>query len=190
MRIPVELNRCFRLLNHGPVTLVSAAHGGRANAMACAWAMPLDFSPPKFGVVVASDTFTRGLIEASGALVLNVPCAAQVDLVQALGSTSGRDFDKQARYGYTTAPGSRVSAPLIEGCVAWLECVVLPEAHVQAAYDLFVVEAVAAWADDAAFRNGRWDFARDDLRTLHHVAGGNYFVTGAALTAGSTAPGT
>lgn len=186
MRTAVELSKAFRLLNHGPVCLVSAAADGHENVMAAAWVMPLDFNPPKFGVVVAADTFTRGLIEKSGELTLSVPCRAQLDLVQALGSTTGREIDKQARYGYRTTPGSLVKAPLVEGCVGWLECRVIPESHVQVAYDLFVVEAVAAWAEDTAFQNGRWLFSHDDQRTLHHVAGGNYFVTGEAVAAAPT----
>ena len=43
----------------------------------------------------------------------------------------------------------------------------------------------AAWADARVFRDGRWQFdtAPDELRTLHHVAGGQFFVTGAAVQA-------
>jgi hypothetical protein len=33
------------------------------------------------------------------------------------------------------------------------------------------------------FSNGRWHFdGHDDLRTLHHVAGGHYLVPGAAVS--------
>ncbi|REN20712.1 flavin reductase, partial [Mycobacterium tuberculosis] len=46
-RQPVALTKAYRLLNHGPTVLVSASHGGRRNIMAAAWAMPLDFDPPK-----------------------------------------------------------------------------------------------------------------------------------------------
>ncbi|MFS9605278.1 hypothetical protein Q6241_29550, partial [Klebsiella pneumoniae] len=49
---PVELAKCYRLLNHGPTTLVTSAHNGVRNVMAAAWAMPLDFDPPKVLVVV------------------------------------------------------------------------------------------------------------------------------------------
>lgn len=37
----VELSKSYLLLNHGPVTLVSSAHGDAQNVMAAAWAMPL-----------------------------------------------------------------------------------------------------------------------------------------------------
>ena len=60
MIAPVELSQAYRLLNHGPTVLVSAAHGGRRNVMAAAWSMPLDFAPPKVAVVLDKSTFTRG----------------------------------------------------------------------------------------------------------------------------------
>jgi len=50
-RRPVDLSKAYRLLNHGPTVLV-AASGGKRNIMAAAWAMPLDFSPPKVAVVL------------------------------------------------------------------------------------------------------------------------------------------
>ena len=55
-RLPVELPKSYRLLNHGPTVLVSSAHGGRRNIMAAAWSMPLDFSPPKVCVVIDRNT--------------------------------------------------------------------------------------------------------------------------------------
>ena len=79
MREPVELAKCYRLLNHGPTVLVSAAHGGQRNIMAAAWSMPLDFDPPKVAVVIDKTTFTRGLVEGAGSFALNVPTRAQAD---------------------------------------------------------------------------------------------------------------
>lgn len=176
---PVPLAKAYRLLNHGPTVLVSAAHGGQRNVMAAAWAMAVDFEPCKVAVVLDKQTWTRELLEAEGSFVLNVPCVAQVDLVQTVGNTTGRDVDKFAAYGIETLAGERVSAPLIAGCVAWLECRLLPEAHNQQGYDLFLGEVVAAQADTRVFRDGHWDFAgQDRLRTLHHVAGGHFLVIG------------
>jgi flavin reductase (DIM6/NTAB) family NADH-FMN oxidoreductase RutF len=125
MRQAVDLPKAYRLLNHGPTVLVSAAHAGQRNVMAAAWAMPLDFDPPKVVVVIDKSTYTRGLVEASGHFVLNVPCRDFADASFTVGSVSGRDMgdsDKFARYGLASFAGSVVGAPLLEGCVAWLEC--------------------------------------------------------------------
>src|SRR3989344_5755604 len=158
---PVPLSKAYRLLNHGPTVLVSAAHDGQRNIMAAAWAMPLDFEPPKVAVV------------------LEVPCAAQADLVQTVGTTSGAELDKFAAYGLRTFNGEHTEAPLLEGCVAWLECRLLPEPHTQQTYDLFLGEVVAAYADERVFSEGHWHFEGfDQLRTLHHVAGGHFLTIG------------
>jgi flavin reductase (DIM6/NTAB) family NADH-FMN oxidoreductase RutF len=50
-------------------------------------------------------------------------------------------------------------------------------------HDLLVCETVAAWADDAVFREGEWQFDDPERRSIHHVAGGRFFVTGEARTA-------
>ncbi len=194
-RRPVDLAKAYRLLNHGPTVLVSAAAGGRRNIMAAAWAMPLDFDPPKVAVVLDKSTYTRELLEASGEFVLQVPVRAQLDLCNALGSVSGRDtdalsgVDKFEAYGLTTFAGSVTGAPLLEGCAAWLECRLLPEPPIQQRYDLFLGEVVAAQADARVFSEGRWHFdGQDALRTLHHVAGGHFLIDGDAADAQPLAP--
>ena len=113
---------------------VSSAHDGRCNVMAASWAMPLDFDPPKVAVVVDARSFTRELIEGSGEFVLSIPTKAIADKVLAVGSQSGREMDKFAAYSVGTSPATKVQAPLIDGCVAWLECRVVPEEHNQKRY--------------------------------------------------------
>lgn len=174
----VELTKSYLLLNHGPVTLVSSAHDGRRNVMAASWAMPLDFDPPKVAVVVDGRSFTRELIEGSGEFVLSIPSKAIADKVLAVGTQSGREMDKFAAYEVATSPATKVLAPLIDGCVAWLECKVIPEVHNQQRYDLFIAEVVAAWADPAVFNDGRWSFDTDAERTIHYIAGGSFLATG------------
>lgn len=110
--------------------------------------------------------------------MLHAPTTAQIDLAYAVGSSSGRDGDKFERLGITTSPASVVAAPLVDGCAAWLECRVLAEAEVQQRYDLFVLECVAAWADDTLWRAGEWHFVADGPRTIHHLKGGLFFATG------------
>lgn len=180
-RLSVELAKSYRLLNHGPTVLVTSAHGGTVNVMAAAWSMPLDFSPPKVAVVIDRNTLTRQLVEASGEFALNVPSRELARLTLAVGSESGREVDKFKAHKLAAFAGEKIGAPLLEGCLGWLECRVIPEPHVQAAYDLFLGEVVAAWADPAAFSNGHWNITQDRRRSIHYIAGGNFFETGAAF---------
>jgi flavin reductase (DIM6/NTAB) family NADH-FMN oxidoreductase RutF len=185
---PVPLDRAYRLLNHGPTVLVSAEHAGRANVMAAAWAMPLDFAPPKVAVVVDKSTLTRGLIEASGHFALNLPCVAQAALTLGVGSDSAQTRpDKLAAHGVQLLSPEGSAVPLVRGCVGWLACRLLPEPHNQQAHDLFLGEVEAAWADERVFRDGRWHFddAPPELRTLHYVAGGQFYATGESVVVGA-----
>jgi flavin reductase (DIM6/NTAB) family NADH-FMN oxidoreductase RutF len=180
MRQSVPLDRCTRLLNHGPTVLVSAVHDGRRNVMAAAWSMPLDFTPPKVAVVLDKQTFTRELLLASGSFVLAVPPVALAALTEHVGNVSGRHVEKFSDVLAAAEPGPETGAPLVDGCIAWLECRRIPEPHNEQAYDLFLGEVVAAWADDRVFRDGRWHFdgAATSLRSLHHIAGGHFFAIG------------
>ncbi|HSH71606.1 MAG TPA: flavin reductase family protein [Methylophilaceae bacterium] len=188
MHTNIKLENAYRLLNHGPTVLVSTAHGEQRNIMAAAWNMPLDFDPPKVAIVIDKNTYTRELVLASGSFAINVPCRAQAEMVVKVGGSSGRELlgkeadNKFDAYQLPTFAASRIAAPLLEGCVAWLECKLIPEPHIQDTYDLYLAEVVAAWADDRVFSDGRWHFeGHDELRTLHHVAGGNFFMPGESL---------
>ena len=57
---------------------------------------------------------------------------------------------------------------------------------VQDAHDLFIAEAVAAWADERAFAHGKYLPLGDTppaWRTLHHLGAGNFLVPGEQLKA-------
>lgn len=164
-----------RLLNHGPTVLVTSAAGGRRNIMAAAWSMPVEFTPPRIAIVIDKQTFTRELIRASGAFGVCVPGTALTDLTFAVGSESGRDVDKFAKYAIEARPGPATGVPLLEdGCSGWLECRLLPEPHTEDAYDTCFAEVLAAAADPRIFADGRWDFRDDnaDLHTIHHLGRG------------------
>lgn len=183
--LPVPLDKSYRLMNHGPTVLVSAQHGGVTNVMAAAWACVLDYGQtPKVTVVLDKATRTRELIEHSGAFALQLPTQAMVGLTVGVGTDSAKDVpEKLARHGVTTFTAPGFDTPLVYGCVGWLACRLIPEPHNEQAYDLFIGEVIGAWADDRVFRDGRWHFdeAPDALRTIHYVAGGQFFVTGPAI---------
>lgn len=184
---PVPLDKAYRLLNHGPTVLVSSAHQGRSNVMAAAWACPLDYAPPKVTLVIDKTTLTRQLVEGSDCFVLNVPSRALAVQTVGAGTDSARNVpDKLARHHVQLFSVEQSAAPLVQGCVGWLACRVIPEPHNQQVYDLFIAEVTAAWADPRVFSAGRWHFedAPDELRTLHYVAGGQFYAIGDEVRTG------
>ncbi|QEI07782.1 flavin reductase family protein [Pigmentiphaga aceris] len=181
---PVALEKAYRLLNHGPTVLVSARHDGVDNVMAAAWACALDFSPPKLTVVLDKATRTRALVEGSGTFVIQVPTVALLALTHQVGTRSLIDEPaKLANADVKLVEIEGYDLPFVAGCAAWLACKVVPEPHNQQTYDLFIGEVVGAWADTRVFRNGHWEFADADpsLRSLHYVAGGQFYAIGESL---------
>lgn len=200
---PVALAQAYRLLNHGPTVLVSAAHAGRRNVMAAAWNMPLDFDPPKLAVVIDKATATRKLLAASGWLALGIAGAGLADVVFTVGSVSAEDEaalpggDKFAAYAHAGlhawqpppipgGPAEEDAPPLVAGCVGWLLAKLLPEPALQEAHDLFLAEGVAAWADARAFADGKYRPLEEvpaHLHTLHHLGAGHFVVPGRSVKA-------
>ncbi|HET7793866.1 MAG TPA: flavin reductase family protein [Rhizobacter sp.] len=186
MKLPVTLAHACRLINHGPTVLVGSAHGGRRNVMAAAWSMPVEFVPPRVAVVIDKKTLTRDLVAASGGFTLSVPGRALLDATYTVGSVSAHEVaDKFARYGIETFNSPQLGLPFVEGCVAWLECRLIPEPHAEDAYDTCFGEVISAQADARVFERGHWSFRADntELHTLHHLGGGHFAWPGPSVQA-------
>lgn len=181
---PVPLEKSYRLLNHGPTVLASARHANVNNVMAAAWCCALDLAPSRLTVVLDKSSRTRALVEQSGSFVIQIPTAAQLQLVYAVGNMSLNDEpEKLEKCGVELFDMAGHDLPFVAGCSGWLACRLIPEPHNQQAYDLFIGEVVGAWADARVFRGGRWHFEEADpaLRSLHYVAGGQFYATGEPL---------
>ncbi len=187
---PVPLDKAYRLINHGPTVLVSARHQGVDDVMTAAWACALDFAPPRLTVVVDKSSYTRTLLEGSGRFVVQVPTVAQLAQAYAVGTRSlAIDPDKLAHTGVTCFALDGHDLPFVEGCAGWLACRLLPEPHNQSTYDLFIGEVTGAWADTRVFADGHWHFETADprWRSLHHVAGGQFYAIGEPVAAAGDA---
>lgn len=179
----VDLEKFYRLVNHGPTAMISAKADGIENIMSAAWVCALDFSPKaKMMIVVDKQTFTRTLIEKSGLFAVQIPTAAQAELVINMGESRYQNADKIANVERFYQAGFDV--PLVSGCAGWIVCKLINEPHNQMEHDLFIGEVQAAWADDRIFENGHWKFdeAPDELKTLHYIAGGQFYRIGKGLT--------
>lgn len=179
---PVELPHFYRLINHGPTTMISAKHNGIENVMSAAWVCAVDFAPKaKLSIVVDKANYTRGLIEQSGWFAVQVPVAAQIDLVMQMGKSRKYNAEKLADVPLFYQEGFDV--PLVEGCAAWIVCKLINEPHNQQEHDLFIGEVMGAWADDRIFNDNMWQFddVPDELRTLHYISDGKGFLIGKSV---------
>lgn len=166
----LPLGRVYRLLEPGPVVLLTTAHRGRANVMTMSWHTMMDFEPPRVGCVVSDRNYSFELLRASRQCAINIPTEVQAAMVVGCGNTSGRRIDKFARFGLTAAPASQVAAPLIDECFASLECRVADSRWAKR-YCFFVLEVVKAWIDPKVQARA----------TLHHRGRGEFMVGGRTL---------
>nr|WP_315084129.1 flavin reductase family protein [uncultured Campylobacter sp.] len=129
---------------------------------------------------MGAGSFTRSLFEKSGKFAVQVPFVSQAQLVAKMGTISMRaDAGKLEGVEMFYEQG----VPMVRGCAAWLVCKRIPEPHNEQSYDLFIGEVVAAYADERIFDGGHWLFEKipDELKTLHYVAGGRYYLDGKAI---------
>ena len=62
-----------RLLNPGPVSIITTAWRGQANAAPVAWITPLSIDPPRIGCAIRPERHTAAMIRFSGAFAVNIP---------------------------------------------------------------------------------------------------------------------
>lgn len=172
MKVEIPLSQAIRLINPGPVVLVTARYKDAVNVMAAAWTTPISHAPPLVGVSISPRRFTHELVSRSGEFVLNVPGRNLLEQVELCGSLSGRDVDKFKEARLTPVDAKEVRAPLIEECLGHLECAVV-EALDLGDHTLFVGQVVAAWAEKEAF-DDTWLLEDEEAKPLHHL-GGAYF---------------
>ncbi|HVN41449.1 MAG TPA: flavin reductase family protein [Steroidobacteraceae bacterium] len=166
----LPLSRVYRLLEPGPVVLLTTARRGRSNVMAMSWHTMLEFEPPLVGCVVSNRNFSFEALRATGECVINVPTVRLAGTVVKCGNVSGRRRDKFKAFGLTAVPASLVAPPLIEECYANLECRVR-DGRLVRKYCFFVLEVCRAWIDPAV----------RSPRTIHHRGRGEFMVAGRTL---------
>jgi flavin reductase (DIM6/NTAB) family NADH-FMN oxidoreductase RutF len=171
MKTSLALSRVYRLLESGPVVLLTAAWRGRANVMAMSWHTMIDFEPPLVGCVVSERNHTFKILQATKECAINIPTVEIAAKAVKCGNSSGRDVDKFQAFRLTPVPASHIRAPLIQECYASLECKVI-DARMAGRYNLFILEVVKAWIDRSQKRP----------RTIHHLGKGSFMVAGRTIT--------
>lgn len=184
--MPVEFKKVHQLFSLGATGLIAAEYDGDVDIMPAGWICPLDYSPCKVTVVIDSTHYTRKLIEKSGLFAIGIPSVGIIKQVMALGTVTKTDDPKKLeKSGVKLLPVPMSEIPMVEGCVAWVVFRVIPEVHNEKSYDLFIGEAIEAWADSRVCSNGDWHFekAEASLQTMHHLGKGRFFSPGAVFSA-------
>ncbi len=169
MRVHLTEHDARRLLVPGPLTLVTTRWRAAENVMPAAWTTPLSAIPPLVGVCVHPSRHTHDMIRFSEEFALNIPSPRLLNHAAYFGSVSGRDVDKLDLSKLPTFRARRIDAPLLEGCVGWIECG-LEDAIRLGDHTLFVGRVVAVQAEEAAY-NEVWLLDDPEERPLHYLGG-------------------
>ena len=168
MKVKVPLKIAHRLINHGPLVLISVFYKGRPNVQTVAWVMPIDYGKPKMAFVIGSDNYTYECLKHAKECVINVPNKALLKKAIGCGSVSGRDVDKFKRFNLTPLKAKTVKSPLIKECIGHLECKLINESRLIKKYDLFLADVTYAWAEKDVFKDF-WLVNKPKAQTLHHL---------------------
>jgi flavin reductase (DIM6/NTAB) family NADH-FMN oxidoreductase RutF len=161
------LSKVYRLLEPGPVVLLTTTRKGQANVMAMSWHMMVEFEPPLVACIVSSADYSFAGLKATRECVISIPALKLAQKVVQVGNSSGRDINKFEAFGLTPLPAKSVKPPLIGECFANLECKVINTRLVNT-YNLFILEVLAAWKDPA----------QKNPKTIHHCGYGAFVVDG------------
>ncbi|MBI4807816.1 MAG: flavin reductase family protein [Nitrosomonadales bacterium] len=161
------LSGVYRLLEPGPVVLVTTAHKGKTDIMTQSWHTMMEFEPPLVGCVISGRNHSFEALTKTKECVIAIPSMEMAKQVVGIGNCSGGKVDKFSKFKLTALPASLVKAPLIAECFANLECRAVDTRMVNK-YNFFVLEVVKAWIDPA----------QKNPRTLHHQGKGVFMVAG------------
>jgi flavin reductase (DIM6/NTAB) family NADH-FMN oxidoreductase RutF len=162
-----RLGKAFTLMESGPVVLITTHDGKKSNIMTISWTMVVDFTP-QFAITTGPWNYSFAALRKQKECVIAIPAVDMLDQVVGIGTCSGSDTDKFAKFGLTPEPGKLVKAPLIKECLANIECKVI---DIVAKHNIVVLEGVAAYMNTA----------RKEKRTLHAVGDGTFIVDGRKL---------
>jgi len=160
----LELQKSFMLIEPGPVTMITTSHGGKNNVMTISWTMVMDFTP-RFALLTGPWNYSCEALVKTGECVIGIATADLVETILDVGTTTGRETDKFAKFGLTALPASLVGAPLIKECYANIECRVVD--HIKR-HNIFVMDGVKAWIDEE----------RKEKRILHARGDGTFIADG------------
>lgn len=163
----LPLSHVYRLLEPGPVVLITTTRKGRANIMTMSWHTMIDFNPPIVGCVISNRDYTFNILKSTKECVINIPTVELIKKVVACGNTSGRKIDKFKAFDLTPSPALQVTAPLIAECYANLECKVI-DMKIVTKYNFFILEVLKAWISPS----------KKHPHTIHHMGQGIFMVSG------------
>jgi flavin reductase (DIM6/NTAB) family NADH-FMN oxidoreductase RutF len=159
-----DIRRAFTYLESGPVVLVTTHTAERDDIMSISWMMVMDYEAH---IAISTGPWNESyqrILDTKECAVC-VPGADLLDAAVRIGTVNGSEEDKFAANHLTRTPGEVVQAPLIDECLACLECrleTVYPDRG------LLIFSTERLWENPG----------RSERRTFHANGDGTFFADG------------
>ncbi|MCK4397229.1 MAG: flavin reductase family protein [Candidatus Cloacimonadota bacterium] len=127
---------------------------GNSNIIAVSFCMPVSKEPPLIACAIGKGAYSCKLIESTKEFIVNVPPEELKPKIYYCGFHSGYQVDKFKETGLTPQPARKVRVPIIDECVAHMECKVRQEIET-GDKNLFIGEVIEAYADEALVKGER-----------------------------------
>jgi flavin reductase (DIM6/NTAB) family NADH-FMN oxidoreductase RutF len=168
VRQPIDLKIAYRLIQPGPVVLVSSLYKDRAGITPIAWHMPVSDDPPIMALEIWEGHFIYKAIVATGDFVINIPSSDMAEVCRKLGSISAAKVDKFKEYGLAKEKSRKVKSPRLASAIAILECKLRRDRMLLERYNIVLGDLVYAEAEKDVFTD-RWRPEIEGPRIIQHL---------------------
>lgn len=152
MKLDVEYLEFMWPMRHFLITC-GDIHGA-SNIISVSFCMPVSRTPPLIACAIGRDSYSYALIKKTKEFIINVPSQELSPKIYYCGFHSGHRVDKFKETGLTPRPARALSVPIIDECVAHMECRVREEIET-GDKGLFIGEVIEAYADELLVKGER-----------------------------------
>ena len=139
--------------------VITSRLGGKDNAMAAAWHMPVSLKPPIFCVSISDKRVSHKMIMKSGSFGVNFLPLGKADIVAGVGGTHGDEVDKFDLFKIDRERETKLGVPVLKDAYAAYECKLI-DSKLYGDHYLLVGEIMATHKLSEAFdERGTLDYA-------------------------------
>ncbi|MGC9125099.1 MAG: flavin reductase family protein [Caldisericaceae bacterium] len=177
MKKEVKTSNFSSILHPFQATLLTTkGSNGKENIISIAWMMPIGVAPPALVFAIRKERYSYKLLCEREEFVVNIPSFDLLEQTMYAGTKSGKQIDKFIKTGLTTGKARVVSVPIIQECIAHIECTVRDKIDSGLDHVLVIGNVVACYAESDYF-DKKW--ITEKVNLLLHL-GGDIFTTNAS----------
>ncbi len=145
----INLPQAAKLTSPNPVTIVCTQKSdGSTNLATVSWWTYLSFNPNMIAYAMAKTSYSGEMVRNNRKVIVTIPGAEIADVVVGCGSTTGRNTDKESKFGIELVKieGSDIKIPVHSRVV--IQCS-LKEYHEVGDHYLYICDVEQVYGDEA-----------------------------------------